>query len=120
MNDRYFSIVFDMTKLSDDEQRAIFAQAQKGWADKTVVTAGWEFDKPDNELKNQDNNLENIFFDLETRLIAKANQCKENLQTCTFENSDEMEFEKGAIYGLNKAVDIVQKVYNDVLESEDE
>lgn len=37
MNDRYFSIVFGMQKLSDDEKKAIFSQAQQALATKGVI-----------------------------------------------------------------------------------
>lgn len=51
MND-YFSIVFDMQKLSDDEKKAIFSQAQQAFIDGKAISAGWGIYET-NELENE-------------------------------------------------------------------
>lgn len=42
MTDRYFSIVFDMQKLSNDKKKAIVAQAQQAFIDGKAISAGWQ------------------------------------------------------------------------------
>lgn len=54
MTDRYFSIVFDMTKLSDDEQRAVIAEASSAFRSQKAVCAGWESDVNDGWISVDD------------------------------------------------------------------
>ncbi|OPH36756.1 DUF551 domain-containing protein [Moraxella lacunata] len=39
---KYFSITYDMSKLSDDEQKAVIAEASSLFARQKAVCAGWE------------------------------------------------------------------------------
>ena len=41
---KYFSITYDMSKLSDDEQKAVIAEASSLFARQKAVCAGWEND----------------------------------------------------------------------------
>lgn len=41
-NPRYFSITYDTSKLSDDEKRKLFADAQALFQSGKAVGAGWE------------------------------------------------------------------------------
>lgn len=57
MYKQYFSIVFDISKLTKEEQEAIFDKVSQGWKNRTVVTAGFDIYKPnyqsDDELENE-------------------------------------------------------------------
>lgn len=39
---KYFSITYDMSKLSDDEQKAVIAEASSFFRSQKAVCAGWE------------------------------------------------------------------------------
>ena len=39
---KYFSITYDMSKLSDDEQKAVIAEASSLFQSGKAVSAGWE------------------------------------------------------------------------------
>lgn len=41
-NPKYFSITYDMSKLSDDEQKAVIAEASSLFSSQKAVCAGWE------------------------------------------------------------------------------
>ncbi|AWY19926.1 DUF551 domain-containing protein [Moraxella bovis] len=41
---KYFSITYDMSKLSDDEQKAVIAEASSLFRSQKAVCAGWEND----------------------------------------------------------------------------
>lgn len=41
-NPKYFSITYDMSKLSDDEQKAVIDEASSLFSSQKAVCAGWE------------------------------------------------------------------------------
>lgn len=71
---RYLSITYDMSKLSDDEQKAVIAEASSLFARQKAVCAGWEKDgvtnngwiSTDDELLKQYANKEILIYVCDT------------------------------------------------------
>lgn len=71
---RYLSITYDMSKLSDDEQKAVIAEASSLFRSQKAVCAGWEKDgvtnngwiSTDDELLKQYANKEILIYVCDT------------------------------------------------------
>lgn len=71
---KYFSITYDMSKLSDDEQKAVIAEASSLFRSQKAVCAGWEKDgvtnngwiSTDDELLKQYANKEILIYVCDT------------------------------------------------------